>query len=172
MSATITSDRTNLRKRGTMLAYIFSNQGWGSFGGSLMTIIVLAIYKHVMEDEGKTSKVDGGRYDVEFFDHSSSFIMLVWRIVVGVSLIPAFGTLYQRLTLPESTRYTASKKLTSSVSSNEESDLINQFKQAQLGEKASGNKAEVQDDATELESPDATIKEEVKTDKAHISGNS
>lgn len=31
--------------------------------------------------------------------------MIVWRIIVGVSLIPAFGTLYQRLTLPESTRY-------------------------------------------------------------------
>ena len=30
---------------------------------------------------------------------------LVWRIVVGVSLVPAFGTLYQRLTLPEAKRY-------------------------------------------------------------------
>ncbi|KAJ6537237.1 major facilitator superfamily domain-containing protein [Mycena vulgaris] len=88
MSASITSDRAVLRKRGTMLAYIFSNQGWGSFVGSLATIVVLAAYKHVMNDEGKTSKVDG-----------------VWRIVVGLSLIPAFGTLYQRLTLPESTRF-------------------------------------------------------------------
>ncbi|KXN83068.1 putative metabolite transporter C2H8.02 [Leucoagaricus sp. SymC.cos] len=87
MSATVTSDRANIRKRGTMLAYIFSNQGWGSLVGSLATIIVLACYKSVME-AGKTSKVDG-----------------VWRIVVGLSLIPAFGTLYQRLTLPESTRY-------------------------------------------------------------------
>ncbi|KAF5361060.1 hypothetical protein D9756_004461 [Leucocoprinus leucothites] len=87
MSATVTSDRANLRKRGTMLAYIFSNQGWGSFFGSLATLIVLACYKHVM-DAGKTSKVDG-----------------IWRIVIGLSLIPAFGTLYQRLTLPESTRY-------------------------------------------------------------------
>jgi len=60
-----------------------------------MTIIVLAIYKHVMDVEGKTSKVDG-----------------VWRIIVGVSLIPAFGTLYQRLTLPESTRYIASQQQT------------------------------------------------------------
>lgn len=60
MSATITSDRANLRKRGTMLAYIFSNQGWGSFFGSLATIIVLACYKSVM-DAGKTSKVDGGK---------------------------------------------------------------------------------------------------------------
>ncbi len=34
----------------------------------------------------------------------------VWRILVGLSLIPAFGTLYQRLTLPESTRYTESRK--------------------------------------------------------------
>ncbi|KAJ6566585.1 MFS general substrate transporter [Mycena capillaripes] len=89
MSASITSDRAVLRKRGTMLAYIFSNQGWGSLVGSLVTIVVLAAYKHVMNDEGKTSKVDG-----------------VWRIVVGVSLIPAFGTLYQRLTLPESERFT------------------------------------------------------------------
>ena len=62
MSATITSDRANLRKRGTMLAYIFANQGWGSFVGSLVTIIVLACYKKVME-AGKTSKVDGGKYD-------------------------------------------------------------------------------------------------------------
>ncbi|KAJ6521672.1 MFS inorganic phosphate transporter [Mycena vulgaris] len=88
MSASITSDRAVLRKRGTMLAYIFSNQGWGSLVGSLVTIVVLAAYKHVMNDEGKTSKVDG-----------------VWRIVVGLSLIPAFGTLYQRLTLPEATRF-------------------------------------------------------------------
>ncbi|KAJ7764243.1 major facilitator superfamily domain-containing protein [Mycena metata] len=92
MSASITSDCAVLRKRGTMLAYIFSNQGWGSLVGSLVTIVVLAAYKHVMNDEGKTSKVDG-----------------VWRIVVGISLIPAFGTLYQRLTLPESTRFQESQ---------------------------------------------------------------
>jgi PHS family inorganic phosphate transporter-like MFS transporter len=60
MSATVTSDRANLRKRGTMLAYIFANQGWGSLVGALMTIIVLACYKHVMK-EGEISKVDGGK---------------------------------------------------------------------------------------------------------------
>ncbi|KAJ2935344.1 hypothetical protein H1R20_g1750, partial [Candolleomyces eurysporus] len=97
MSASVTSDRANLRKRGTMLSYIFSMQGWGSFMGSLATIIVLLIYKSSMEGEnGKISKVDG-----------------VWRIVVGISLIPAFGTLYQRLTLGESTRYEESRKLKS-----------------------------------------------------------
>jgi MFS transporter, PHS family, inorganic phosphate transporter len=93
MSASVTSDRAVLRKRGTMLAYIFSNQGWGSFVGSLVTIVVLAAYKGVMDGKGETSKVDG-----------------VWRIVVGLSLIPAFGTLYQRLTLAESTRFIASQE--------------------------------------------------------------
>ncbi|KAG5638996.1 hypothetical protein H0H81_007904 [Sphagnurus paluster] len=117
MSASITSDRSNLRKRGTMLAYIFSNQGWGSFMGSLMTIIVLAVYKHVMEDKGQTSKVDG-----------------VWRIVVGVSLIPAFATLYQRLTLPESTRFLASQKLKAATSAAEEGDAIAEIKRAQREE--------------------------------------
>lgn len=62
MSASITSDRANLRKRGTMLTYIFSMQGWGSFFGSLATIIVLAIYRNTIEVEGKLSKVDGGEF--------------------------------------------------------------------------------------------------------------
>lgn len=93
MSASVSSDRVSVRKRGTMLAYVFANQGWGSFVGSLATMITLAAYKHVMDGEGKVSKVDG-----------------VWRIVVGISLIPAFGTLYQRLTLPESKSYERSKR--------------------------------------------------------------
>lgn len=66
MSASVTSDRANLRKRGTMLSYIFSAQGWGSFVGSLVTIIVLAAYKPVMDGRGETSKVDGGRSNVLF----------------------------------------------------------------------------------------------------------
>jgi len=44
--------------------------------------------------DGNTSKTDG-----------------IWRIIVGISLIPAFGTLYQRLTLAESTRFIASQKV-------------------------------------------------------------
>ncbi|KAJ3486738.1 hypothetical protein NLI96_g4034 [Meripilus lineatus] len=88
MSAAVATDRARLRKRGVMLAYIFANQGWGSLVGSLVTMIVLLCYKNVMEVQGKTSKVDG-----------------VWRIVIGLSLIPAFGTLYQRLTLPEAERF-------------------------------------------------------------------
>ncbi|KAL1740143.1 major facilitator superfamily domain-containing protein, partial [Schizophyllum fasciatum] len=86
MSASVTSDRSNLRKRGTMLSYIFSNQGWGSLVGSIVFIVVLECYKSKMGDG--TKGIDG-----------------VWRIVIALSLVPAFGTLYQRLTLRESTRF-------------------------------------------------------------------
>ena len=68
MSASVTSDRFYSRKRGTMLAYIFANQGWGSFVGSLVAITVLAIYKPVMNGEGHTSKVDGGTFIVFVYE--------------------------------------------------------------------------------------------------------
>ncbi|KAF9000818.1 major facilitator superfamily domain-containing protein [Cyathus striatus] len=116
MSVSITSDRANLRKRGTTLAYIFSNQGWGSFVGSLATIIVL-------EDGANTSKVDGS-----MSDYGGS-----WRIVVGISLIPAFGTLCQRLTLQESTHFIASKRQTHSEDGHE-LDEINELKRKQREE--------------------------------------
>jgi len=93
MSATVMTDRARVSNRGALLAYIFANQGWGSFVGSIVTMVVLAAYKHVMNDEGKTSKVDG-----------------VWRIIIGISLIPAFATLYQRLVLKEAKRYVKSKE--------------------------------------------------------------
>ncbi|KAI0048128.1 MFS general substrate transporter [Auriscalpium vulgare] len=114
MSASIASDRANLRKRGTMLAYIFANQGWGSLVGSLVTIITLAAYKNAMDKKGETSKVDG-----------------VWRIVIGVSLIPAFGTLYQRLRLQESTRFLNTRKLAprTDVEGSVPTDALNKEKQ-------------------------------------------
>ena len=61
MSASVTSDRSNLRKRGTMLSYIFSNQGWGSLVGSIVFLVVLACYKHKLGDG--TSGIDGGVFD-------------------------------------------------------------------------------------------------------------
>ncbi|KAG6807989.1 hypothetical protein H0H92_005797 [Tricholoma furcatifolium] len=154
MSASVTSDRANLRKRGTMLAYIFSNQGWGSLVGSLVTIIVLACYRHVMDVEGKTSKVDG-----------------VWRIVVGLSLIPAFGTLYYRLTMPESTRFLASQKLKNASSAAEEGDAIAELKKAQLAEDMKlNNNAPVEHSQQTSPETEAPHPENEVHKKAHFKG--
>ncbi|KAF8518837.1 MFS inorganic phosphate transporter [Hysterangium stoloniferum] len=126
MSASVSSDRVSVRKRGTMLAYVFANQGWGSFVGSLATMVVLAAYKHVMNDEGKISRTDG-----------------TWRIVVGISLVPAFGTLYHRLTLPEARRYVKAKKL---------ADGFDEAEVAKLGAGGRGNSVdETSQDSSQLE---------------------
>ncbi|KAJ7622606.1 major facilitator superfamily domain-containing protein [Mycena polygramma] len=140
MSASITSDRAVLRKRGTMLAYIFSNQGWGSFVGSLVTIVVLAAYKGVMDGKGETSKVDG-----------------VWRIVVGVSLIPAFATLYQRLTLPESTRFIASQ----------DKDVVMELKKQQAAAEAGAGSNSPAETSPKKEAAEVDVAAIVKK-KAHF----
>ncbi|KAI0092423.1 MFS general substrate transporter [Irpex rosettiformis] len=125
MSASVTTDRARIRRRGTLLAYIFANQGWGSLVGSLVVIIVLSCYKHTMDVEGHTSKVDG-----------------VWRICVGLSLIPAFGTLYQRLTLPESTRFKETRK----AANHEEDGVVDEIaelkKQQEKEKEADGSTTE------------------------------
>ncbi|KAG6901044.1 hypothetical protein C0995_001583 [Termitomyces sp. Mi166 len=154
MSASVTSDRANLRKRGTMLAYIFSNQGWGSLLGSVVTIVVLACYKHVMDVEGKTSKVDG-----------------VWRIVVGVSLIPAFGTLYQRLTLPESTRFIASQKLKNATSAAEEGDAVAAIKKAQVAGQATTWDSEKSGNSSEDNVKDTDSKRLSQTSEHTVDGD-
>ncbi|KAK7451004.1 hypothetical protein VKT23_012681 [Stygiomarasmius scandens] len=164
MSASVTSDRANLRKRGTLLAYIFSNQGWGSLVGSLATIIVLLCYRHVMLDEGKISRVDG-----------------IWRIIVGISLIPAFGTLYQRLTMPESQRYQDAMKAEQNRDRDLEKEIRKLEKTQNAGTQATGAHAESENSSTEgiseekKTSPEVGVQEEeapeviaTKKDKAHI----
>ncbi|EPQ32444.1 uncharacterized protein PFL1_00640 [Pseudozyma flocculosa PF-1] len=93
MSASVVSDRAHIGNRGFLLSWIFSNQGWGNVVGSLFSVIVIAGYRsHV--DAGDVHKLSGA-----------------WRILQGLTLIPAFITLYFRLTLVESTRFTQARKL-------------------------------------------------------------
>ncbi|CZR67797.1 related metabolite transporter C2H8.02 [Phialocephala subalpina] len=76
MSASIVSERSHLHSRGRLLAWIFSNQGWGTLTGSVATIIILSCFKKTIKDEGKYNQLDA-----------------VWRIQMGIALVPAFATL-------------------------------------------------------------------------------
>ncbi|KAF4580553.1 hypothetical protein EYR38_003152 [Pleurotus pulmonarius] len=111
MSSSISADRTEPWKRGAVLSYIDSMQGWGSLVGSLVAIAVLAAYKHAIHDQGEIHKLDAG--EVQVSAQASAIltydIRAVWRITVGLSLIPAFATIYQRLTLPESPLHSAAR---------------------------------------------------------------
>ncbi|KAH8917419.1 MFS inorganic phosphate transporter, partial [Atractiella rhizophila] len=88
MSAAVVSDRANLRRRGVMLSFIFSMQGWGNFAAGIVSIVVLAIFKPAIQGRGEYGQFNA-----------------VWRIIVGLVLVPCLGTLYQRLTLAESAKW-------------------------------------------------------------------
>ncbi|MCJ1389418.1 Inorganic phosphate transporter pho84 [Xylographa bjoerkii] len=99
MSASTVSERTCLKRRGQQLGWIFSNQGWGTLTGSVVTIIILACFKEAIDNKGEYNQLDA-----------------VWRIQMGLGLVPAFATLYQRLTMPEGKKYLESKELNSPAS--------------------------------------------------------
>ncbi|KAK7023920.1 metabolite transporter [Favolaschia claudopus] len=87
MSASVVADRANLRRRGTMVTFIFAMQGWGALVGGLVFIILMAIYKNGVEHHHHTSQLNS-----------------LWRIYTGVILVPAIITIFQRFAMTESTR--------------------------------------------------------------------
>ncbi|KAJ7925028.1 major facilitator superfamily domain-containing protein [Mycena leptocephala] len=87
MSASVVADRANLRRRGTMVTFIFAMQGWGALVGGVVFIVLLSIYKKGVE-----------------FHHHVGQLNSVWRIYTGLILIPAIITIVQRLMMTESTR--------------------------------------------------------------------
>ena len=82
---------------------------------------------------------------------------IVWRIVVGLSLIPAFGTLYQRLTLGESKRYEDAKR-----NANDE-ESIDALKEKQAAEESGSDKPK--DETTTTTAPS---KEPVRSKTSHL----
>lgn len=115
MSASIVSERSHLHTRGRLLAWIFSNQGWvgihpsssplsrlliqGTLSGSVATIIILSCFKKAIETQGHYSYLDA-----------------VWRIQMGIALVPAFATLIPRLRMPEGKKYIESRALNTPAS--------------------------------------------------------
>jgi len=104
----------------------------------------------------------------------------VWRIVVGLSLIPAFGTLYQRLTLPESTRFLSAQKLKQQDHANEAGDDTAELKKTRNCEDTEkgdineidnkGNAVDGESDNTsEVDEATAPLEVLIKK-KAHFSG--
>jgi PHS family inorganic phosphate transporter-like MFS transporter len=119
LSASVVADRAPIYKRGALVGYIFANQGWGSLIGSIVTIVVLVIYKGAIDKH--VSATNG-----------------VWRIIIGVALVPAFITLYFRVRLRESKNYIASKNLENS-SALESDDALDKEKAGKTDDRHSGD---------------------------------
>lgn len=56
MSSAAISDRSSTNRRGMLLAFTFSMQGWGNLAGGIVTIIVLSAYKSSIQ-AGEVSKL-------------------------------------------------------------------------------------------------------------------
>jgi len=85
----------------------------------------------------------------------------VWRIVVGLALVPAFGTLYQRLKLKESKRFLASK-------SNSETSLIGDQERKNTGKNFEEARNVEEGNTVETAGPKGAIKKK----QAHFLGRS
>ena len=62
--------------------------------GSIVTLILLACFSVALNKEGNYSQLDG-----------------VWRLQIGLALIPALVTLWPRLTMPEGKKFLESREL-------------------------------------------------------------
>ena len=66
----------------------------GNLTGALVTLIILACFGPALYGEGKYGQLDA-----------------IWRLQIGLALIPALATLYPRLTMPEGRKYLESREL-------------------------------------------------------------
>ncbi|KAK9761316.1 hypothetical protein K7432_013875 [Basidiobolus ranarum] len=91
VSAVITSEFASTNRRGMMIAAVFASQGIGILVAAIFTVIVLAIFQGAIRED---------QYNLDY----------VWRLMLGFGCVPAIFTVYFRLTMPESPRYTAEVK--------------------------------------------------------------
>ncbi|KAL9136992.1 MAG: hypothetical protein Q9175_001797 [Cornicularia normoerica] len=94
ISAAIVAERSNLKRRGQLLGWIFSNQGWGNLVGSIVTLVLLACFAKALDGEGDYAQLDA-----------------IWRLQIGLALIPVLATLWPRLTMPEGKKFLESREL-------------------------------------------------------------
>ena len=86
LSATIAAEFSNRHNRGALVAAVFASQGWGILAASLVAIATTAAFK------GAILK------DVMNVDY-------VWRIMLGLGVVPALATMWLREQMPESPHY-------------------------------------------------------------------
>jgi PHS family inorganic phosphate transporter-like MFS transporter len=94
LSAIITSEFANTKNRGGLMAAVFAMQGFGILTGSIISLIVLSIFK---------SEIENPVTSIQYIDVS-------WRLLIGFGAIPGVVAIYFRLTIPESPRYTMDVK--------------------------------------------------------------
>ncbi|ORX69325.1 phosphate:H+ symporter [Basidiobolus meristosporus CBS 931.73] len=91
VSAVITSEFASTSRRGMMISAVFASQGIGILVAALFTVMALACFQNLI------------REDQANLDY-------VWRLMLGFGCVPAIFTVWFRLNMPESPRYTMEVK--------------------------------------------------------------
>ncbi|CDR45071.1 CYFA0S16e01728g1_1 [Cyberlindnera fabianii] len=97
MSSVISSEFATTKWRGAIMGAVFANQGWGQLMAGIVALVCVAGYKDqlITADTAAECGADCERACDQ-----------MWRIVVGLGCVPGVISLYYRLTIPESPRYT------------------------------------------------------------------
>ena len=105
ISSVITSEFASVKHRGLMISAVFAMQGCGMLVASFVAIIFLSILKEPIEDD--TANID-----------------FLWRIILGLGVVPAFLALYSRIKISESPRYAALTKIQEKTATVTETDRL------------------------------------------------
>lgn len=71
------------------MASVVALQGFGNITASIVSLIVTSAFKKKILEEADHHSVD-----------------FLWRLVIGIGMVPCALALYSRLTIPESPRFT------------------------------------------------------------------
>ena len=121
-SSVYTSENASVAHRGTMISLVFGMQGVGMMASAVTALVVLGILKDPINDD---------RVNVDY----------LWRICIGMGLLPAVIVLYFRLTIKESPRYAqavkAREKLEAQRLSDDESGMNHHMLPQEVGSQQS-----------------------------------
>ncbi|KAL2520030.1 putative inorganic phosphate transporter 1-7 [Forsythia ovata] len=98
LSATIMSEYSNKRTRGSFIAAVFAMQGFGILSGGLVGMAVSAIFRATLHAPA---------YSVDPIGSTPPEADYIWRIILMLGALPAAVTYYWRMKMPETARYTA-----------------------------------------------------------------
>ncbi|XP_057532425.1 probable inorganic phosphate transporter 1-3 [Amaranthus tricolor] len=97
LSATIMAEYANKNTRGTFIAAVFAMQGMGILASALVAMFIAAIFDN---------KYKPPPYNVDPLGSVPPESDYIWRSVLIFGAVPAVFTLYWRMQMPETARYT------------------------------------------------------------------
>ncbi|KAJ8117181.1 hypothetical protein OPT61_g1552 [Boeremia exigua] len=100
LSAVITAEFAPRKHRARMMSWVFFAQPMGQLFANVLSLAAVQAYKPYITDTAKSCSVDGVE-DLQCYRSIDS----LWRLVIGIGIVPAVLALGFRFTIPESPRY-------------------------------------------------------------------